>query len=66
MPCVKLDVHSVVVTEEHHLAPIATLGDVVRHIRHERASELFHAATMAEAGNGQKSLVDPNSSERFA
>ena len=49
----QLDIKSVVVvTEEHRLAPIATLGDVVRHVRDDRARELGHGAIMAEAGKG--------------
>jgi hypothetical protein len=42
----------VVVTEEHRLAPIATLGNVVRHIRHDRAAPLCHGGIPAQAGKG--------------
>ncbi len=49
----QLDIQSViVVTEEHRLPPIATLGNVVRHIRHDSAWKLCHGAIMAEAGKG--------------
>jgi hypothetical protein len=42
----------VVVTEEHRLAPIAALGDVVRHIRHDSAAQLCHGDTLAQVGDG--------------
>jgi hypothetical protein len=49
----QLDIEPVVVvTEEHRLAPIATLGHVMRYVRDDRASKLCHAAIMAEASKG--------------
>ena len=49
----QLDIKSVVVvTEEHRLAPIATLGDVMRHVGNDGASKLCHGGIMADAGNG--------------
>ena len=53
MPAQQLDIKSVVVvTEEHRLAPIAALGDVMRHVRDDRASKLCHGDTLAQAGKG--------------
>ena len=42
----------VVVTEEHRLAPIAALGDVMRDVRDDRAAPLCHGGITAQAGKG--------------
>ena len=64
----QLDIKPVFVVAEDRLAPIATLGDVVRHVRADCAGELGHGAIMAEAGTGLKSVVDqkfPEFSDNF-
>lgn len=41
-----------IVIGEHRLAPIATLGNVVRHIRQDSPSKLCHGVIMDEARKG--------------
>ena len=47
----------IILTEEHRLAPIAALGDVVRDVGHDRPRKLGHGVSLSSADRHQKSLV---------